>query len=258
MTSNRFLAHHTWSEVAALDKTDGVVLLPIGAVEQHGHHLPLLTDTLIVNRMLDAALAALPDDVAAWTLPVLPYSKSNEHTGFPGTVSLSAQTLIGVLHDIARSVAEAGFRRLAFVNGHGGNVALLEMAARDIRAATGLLCFCLQPALFVEPPFPISDEERRLGFHGGELETSLLLSIAPELVQMERAVRHYAEFPETGTPLFFFAPASTAWLSRDWSADGIFGDATLGTAEKGNALIEAGGRRLADLIRAISTFETTY
>lgn len=256
MSPNRQLAHHTWSEVAGLDKTDGVVILPIGAVEQHGHHLPLLTDTLIAQRMLEAALDALPDEVAAWTLPTLPYSKSNEHTGFPGTISLSAQTLMAILQDIARSVADAGFRRLAFVNGHGGNNALLEMMARDIRAATGLLCFCLQPALLVEPPFPISDEERRLGFHGGELETSLLRSIAPELVQMEKAVRHYAEFPESGTPLFFFAPASTAWLSRDWSADGIFGDATLGTAEKGDALIAAAGQRLAELIRVISTFET--
>lgn len=256
MTHSRHLAHHTWSEVAGLDKQNGVVILPIGAVEQHGHHLPLLTDTIIVNRILDAALAALPDDVAAWALPTLPYGKSNEHTGFPGTVSLGAQTLLAVLHDIARSLADAGFRRLAFLNGHGGNSALLEMAAREIRVATGLLCFCLQPALFVEPPFPISAEERRLGFHGGELETSLLLTIAPELVQMERAVRHYAEFPETGTPLFFFGPAATAWLSRDWSESGIFGDATLGTAEKGDALIAAGGARLADLIRTISAFET--
>ncbi len=256
MSLNRQLAHHTWSQVAALDKQQGVVILPIGAVEQHGHHLPLLTDTLIATRMLDAALALLPNDVNAWVLPSLPYSKSNEHTGFPGTISLSAQTLMAVLHDIARSLADAGFRRLAFVNGHGGNVALLEMTARDIRAATGLICFCLQPALFVEPPFPISAEERRLGFHGGELETSLVLAIAPELVDMDKAVRHYADFPETGTPLFFFAPASTAWLSRDWSADGIFGDATLGTAEKGDALIAAGGQKLADLIRVISTFET--
>jgi len=256
MSINRFLAHHTWSEVAGLDKTNGVVILPIGAVEQHGHHLPLLTDTLIVNRMLDAALAALPADVVAWTLPTLPYGKSNEHTGFPGTISLGAQTLMAVLHDIARSLADAGFRRLAFLNGHGGNAALLEVMAREIRAATGLLCFCLQPALLVEPPFAISDQERRLGFHGGELETSLLLTIAPELVQMERAVRHYADYPDTGTPLFFFGPAASAWLSRDWSESGIFGDATLGTAEKGDAIIAAAGERLADLIRAISTFET--
>ena len=266
MSIKRQLAHHTWSEVAALDKREGVVILPIGAVEQHGHHLPLLTDTLIVNRMLDAALAALPDDVAAWVLPTLPYGKSNEHTGFPGTVSLRAETLMAVLHDIARSLADAGFRRLAFLNGHGGNNALLEMMAREIRAATGLLCFCLQPALFMDPPFPISDQERRLGFHGGELETSLLRSIAPDLVQMERAVRHYADYPipapspETGEGrgggLFFFGPAASAWLSRDWSESGIFGDATLGTAGKGDALIAASGQRLADLIRVISTFET--
>ena len=268
MSVKRQLAHHTWSEVAALDKQNGVVILPIGAVEQHGHHLPLLTDTLIVNRMLDAALAALPDETPVWALPTIPYGKSNEHTGFPGTVSLSAQTLMAVLHDIARSLATAGFRRLAFLNGHGGNSALLEMMAREIRAATGLLCFCLQPALFMQPPFPISAQEQRLGFHGGELETSLLLTIAPELVQMERAVRHYPAYPvaapspETGegrgggSPLFFFGAAASAWLSRDWSEDGIFGDATLGTAEKGEALIAASGQRLADLLRVISTFET--
>ncbi len=256
MNVNRQLTHHTWSTVAALDKTKGVVILAIGAVEQHGHHLPLLTDTLIVNRMLDAALDALPDEVAAWALPTLPYGNSNEHTGFPGTISLSAQTLMNVLHDIARSLAGAGFRRLAFLNGHGGNNALLEMMAREIRASTGLLCFCLQPALFMEPPFTISDEERRLGFHGGELETSLLLTIAPKLVDLEKAVRHYANFPETYTPLFFFGAAASAWLSRDWSENGIFGDATLGTAEKGDALIAASGVRLADLLRVISTFET--
>ncbi len=261
MSFKRQLAHHTWSEVAALDKADGVVILPIGAMEQHGHHLPLLTDTLIVNRMLEAALAALPDEVAAWTLPTLPYGKSNEHTGFPGTISLGAQTLVAVLHDIARSLNDAGFRRLALLNGHGGNAALLEMMAREIRAATGQLCFCLQPALFLDPPFPISAEERCLGFHGGELETSLLLTIAPELVEMDKAVRHYADYPGAGgggSPLFFFGAAASAWLSRDWSESGIFGDATLGTAEKGDALIAAGGQGLADLLRVISTFKTTH
>jgi creatinine amidohydrolase len=252
---DHYLSHFTWTEIAALDKRDGVVVLPVGAVEQHGPHLPTLTDTLIVSHMLDAALAALPEDVSVWALPTLPFSKSNEHTGFPGTISLSNQTLNAVLHDIARGVADAGFRRLAFLNGHGGNVALLEAAARDIRAATGLMCFCLQPALLVDPPFPISDQERRLGFHAGELETSLILAIAPDLVHMDRAVVHYADFPNTGTPLFFFGSAATAWLSRDWSVTGVFGDATLGTEQKGSALIASTAQKLAGLLAAISRFE---
>lgn len=254
----RYLTHLTWQEVAALDKTEGVVILPVGAIEQHGPHLPTLTDTLLVTSVLDATLRRLPESVRAWALPPLNYGKSNEHIGFPGAISLSAQTLLAVLHDIARSVHAAGFRRLAFMNGHGGNQALLEMAARDIRAATGLMCFCLQPGLYVNAPFPITPEEQRLGFHAGELETALMLALAPELVQMEKAVKHFAPFPESDTPLFFFAPASTAWLTRDWSPSGVFGDATLGTAEKGQAMLEAATARLAALIGEISRFEVAY
>ncbi|HRW04558.1 MAG TPA: creatininase family protein [Caldilineaceae bacterium] len=255
MSPQRYLAHLAWPDVVALDKTEGVVILPVGAIEQHGPHLPTLTDTLLVTHVLDATLAALPADVNAWALPPLNYGKSNEHTGFPGTIKLSATTLLAVLHDIARSVNEAGFRRLALINGHGGNSALLEVAARDIRAATGLMCFCLQPGLYVDPPFAISAEEQRLGFHAGELETSLVLAIAPELVDMSKAVCHFAPFPETETDLFFFGRASTAWLSRDWSESGVFGDATLGTAEKGEALIAAAVARLGQLIAEISRFE---
>ena len=251
----RNLTHFTWQEIAALDKSEGVVILPIGAIEQHGPHLPTVTDTLQVTAVLDATLATLPDEVRAWTLPPLNYGKSNEHTGFPGTISLSAATLLAVLQDIADSVKAAGFRRLAFLNGHGGNMALLEVAARDIRARTGLMGFCLQPGLFVNAPFAITPKEQRLGFHAGELETSLMLAIAPELVQMDKATCHFAPFPTSETSLFYFGAASTAWLSRDWSPTGVFGDATLGTAEKGQAIIAAAAERLAALITEISRFE---
>lgn len=253
--TTRHLAHLSWKQIEALDKTAGVVILPIGAVEQHGPHLPVLTDTLIITSVLEAMLAALPEEVRAWALPPLNYGKSNEHTNFPGTMSLSAATLSAVLHDIAASVHRAGFRRLAFLNGHGGNVAVLDAAARDIRVATGLMCFCLQPALYTQTPFEISADERRYGFHAGELETSLVLHMDPDLVDMARAVRHFARFPDTGTELFYFGGASTAWLADDWSESGVFGDATLGTAEKGAALLAAAAPRLAAIIEAISTFE---
>lgn len=251
----RHLAHLSWKQIEAMNKQEGVVILPIGAVEQHGPHLPVLTDTLIITSVLNALLAALPDEVTAWALPPLNYGKSNEHINFPGTMSLSAATLTAVLHDIAASVHRAGFRRLAFLNGHGGNVAVLEAAARDIRVATGLMCFCLQPALYSQTPFEISDDERRYGFHAGELETSLVLHINADLVDMEQAVRHFAYFPDTGTNLFYFGGASTAWLSDDWSESGVFGDATQGTAEKGAALLAAAAPTLAGIIGAISTFE---
>jgi creatinine amidohydrolase/Fe(II)-dependent formamide hydrolase-like protein len=246
----RSLTHLTWTDIRDLDKTKGVLLLPIGAIEQHGPHLPVATDTLLVTNVLKRALQLLPQEVAAWRLPALSYGKSNEHEAFPGTISLTGETLLAVLKDVARSVARAGFRRLAFVNGHGGNSALLEVAARDIRAETGLMVFCIQPAFWIEPPFEISEQEKRLGIHAGELETSLVLALQPGIVKMDKAVKHYMK-----PPMSLFGSVSVAWLTTDWSKTGVFGDATKGTAEKGVALLDAASERLAKLIEQLSKFE---
>lgn len=254
----RDLTALTWTDIAALDKRDGVVILPIGAIEQHGAHLPVRTDTAQVDAALNAALEQLPATVAAWRVPTLPYGKSTEHESFPGTLSLSAATLIAVMHDVARSVARAGFRRLAFLNGHGGNVAVIDAAARDIRAQTGLMTFCLHPSLFVDAPFEITADERRFGIHAGELETSLMLHVAPEQVQMTRAIKHIPTFPDATPALGLFGAAAAIWLTPDWSPTGVFGDATLGTADKGRAILDAGAAKLAALIADISTFEPQF
>ena len=127
------------------------------------------------------------------------------------------------------------------------------MTARDVHAATGLTCFCVQPSFWLGPPFKISDDEARFGVHAGELETSLMLALAPSLVRPERAVAHFPDFPEG--ELHLFGAASVAWLTRDWSETGVFGDATIGTAEKGRALLEGAAERLARLITEMSTFE---
>ena len=255
MTQSRYFAHMTTADIADINKKEGVVILPIGAVEQHGAHLPLLTDTLIASDGLDRALAALPDDVQAWALPPMSYGKSNEHINFPGTITLSAETLTSVLHDIGASLARAGFRRLAFLNGHGGNTALLNMVARDIRVTTGMMCFTLNGIQYGKPSFDMSEKEWQLGLHGGETETSLILAIAPDLVEMDKAVASYVDFPAEGTELFLTGNASTAWLADDWSESGIFGDGTLGTAEKGEALLTASVENLTKLITVISRFE---
>ncbi len=251
----RYFAHLTSPQIGSLDKTEGVVILPIGAVEQHGAHLPLLTDTLIATGGLDRTLAQLPADVQAWALPPMSYGKSNEHINFPGTITLSAATLSAVLHDIGASLARAGFRRFAFLNGHGGNMALLNSVARDIRVATGMMVFCLHGIQYGKPSFEISENEWKLGLHGGETETSLILALAPDLVDMSKAVAEYPEFPNEGTDLFLTGNASAAWLADDWSKSGIFGDATLGTKEKGEALLASSVENLTKLITLISRFE---
>lgn len=119
------------------------------------------------------------------------------------------------------------------------------------------MCFCLQPGLSNDLPFEQTPEEQRYGFHAGEIETSLILMMAPDLVKMEHTVKHFAHFPETDTPLFYFGRASTAWLADDWSETGVFGDATIGTAEKGAAVLETYAQTLAEVVTAISTFEVS-
>jgi creatinine amidohydrolase len=246
----RSLTHLTWMDIRDLDKEHGVLLLPVGAIEQHGPHLPVATDTLLVTNVLKRALQLLPQDIAAWRLPALSYGKSNEHEAFPGTISLSGETFLAVLKDIARSIARAGFRRLAFVNGHGGNSALLEVAARDIRAETGLIVFCVQPSFWMEPPFTISDEEKKYGIHAGELETSLVLALQPGIVKMDQAVKHYIK-----PSVDLFGSVSVAWLTPDWSVTGVFGDATAGNPDKGIALMDSASNRLAKVIIEMSKFE---
>ncbi|MGL4610522.1 MAG: creatininase family protein [Trueperaceae bacterium] len=246
----RSLTHLTWMDIRDLQKENGVLLLPVGAIEQHGPHLPVATDTLLVTNVLKRALQLLPQNVAAWRLPALSYGKSNEHTDFPGTISLTGETFFAVLKDVARSVARAGFRRLAFVNGHGGNSALLEVAARDIRAETGLMVFCIQPSFWMEPPFEISEQEKQYGIHAGELETSLVLALQPGIVKMDHALKHHIK-----PPMPLFGSVSVAWLTADWSETGVFGDATIADAEKGIALLDHASQRLADVITKISQFE---
>ena len=151
--SSRFLPYLTTQQVATLPhKERAVVVLPIASIEQHGPHLPLYTDSLILDEVLRRTLAALPDHIPVWVLPMLAYGKSNEHVGFAGTVTLTSETLIRVLKDIGASVARSRFRRLAILNSHGGNTEIIDFVIRDIREQTGLLVFALHVYLRIAPP----------------------------------------------------------------------------------------------------------
>ncbi len=250
---NRRLETFSSQAISALSKDSGVVILPIGATEQHGPHLPVMTDTRQLSAVLAAAFDLLDVDTKAWSLPALPYSKSNEHAAFSGTLSLSATTLMSVLKDLAESVKRSGFKRLALLNGHGGNVGLLDTVARDIHQETGLICFVIQPSFWLQSPFELSALESRFGIHAGELETSLMLKLEPSLVDMAKAVKSYPDFPTD--VLHLFGAASVAWLSDDWSASGVFGDATLANQEKGEQILSHAAERLAKLIKILSLFE---
>jgi creatinine amidohydrolase len=242
------LGRLTSEEVAALDGDRTLVVLPVGAVEQHGPHLPILTDAIVPVALLGRALELRPDDGRVFALPVQAYGKSNEHTGFAGVFALSARTLARTLREIAAGVAASGLRRLMFLNGHGGNTDVLDYVARDVRSELGLVCVSAHPFRFGLAADVISDAEQGFGIHAGESETSTMLHLAAELVHEDRFA---AELPAVRAKLRRLSlkgAASFGWLTRDLSASGTIGDPRAATAEKGRAICEAEAALVAELI----------
>ena len=164
--------------------------MPTAAIEQHGHHLPLATDTLINNLLLGHALAKLPPNLPVYALPPVHYGKSNEHIGFPGTLSVSATTFMAVLRDLGASLASAGFQKLVLYNTHGGNTALIDVMARDLRAEFRLRTFALHGSGGINFE-GLTPQERAYGFHAGEVETAFLLASVPELVDRSAYTANY-------------------------------------------------------------------
>jgi creatinine amidohydrolase len=250
----RQLNRLTWPEVAAIPKQRAVLVLPVGAVEQHGPHLSTDCDLYFADRFADLALERLSDADPVYRLPSLAISKSNEHAGFPGTFWLSAQTLSAVIMDIARGAQRSGFQRLVIFNCHGGNRSLLESLSRDVRAETGLLTFSLFPPALVPDPVEVPQAEADYGIHAGDWETSVMLALDPSRVRMDQLACHYPAQPGGEQLAMEFTGATYAWLTRDLSPSGLFGDATLASAERGQQRLSALIPRIADALCAICDF----
>lgn len=252
-----FLPYLTAEEVATLpQKERAVVALPIASVEQHGPHLPLYTDSLIVREVLNRTLAQLPDDFPFWMLPLQSYGRSNEHAGFSGTVTLTSETLVRVLKEIGDSVARSGFRRFVIVNGHGGNTEVIDFVIRDIREKTGLMVFALHLYLRVAVPSDgLTEAEQVYGIHAGDVETSILLRCHPELVREDRVPASLPDHLQTMEAPPFMGPLTFAWLTHDLTESGVLGDASLATQEKGERFLSEAAEQTADLLRKIADFE---
>lgn len=247
---NRHFAELSAPAVAGLSP-DGIAVLPVGAIEQHGPHLPLVTDLLIAESFARDAVAAYGDAHDLWLLPALACTKSNEHAWAAGTLWLSATTLLAVIDDLGRSVARTPLRRLVFLNGHGGNSALLQVCARDLRLAYGLSTFVLHPSLPPDHGGASPAEELGTGIHGGKDETSLVLHLRPDLVDLSRARRNVPEHLARFSRVRFGGPVAFGWLSDDFGTDGTLGDPTLASAAHGKQLYEgmlaAAGEALAEI-----------
>jgi creatinine amidohydrolase len=253
--AERNFAYLTWKQVEAIPKDTALLVLPTAAIEQHGHHLPLATDTLINNLLLGKALAKLPPDSPIYALPPVCYGKSNEHLGFPGTLSVSAATFQAVLRDLGASIAASGFHKLVLYNTHGGNSSLVDVMARDLRAEFNLRTFCLFGS--AGAPFTgLSRQERTYGFHAGEVETSFLLSATPELVHTsEYTVNYIADIDNPDFLLPENASATFSWLTRDIAPSGVMGDPRPSTTENGARWIEEAATKIAAALEAMLHFK---
>lgn len=242
----------------ALD-TDSTVLVPIGAIEQHGPHLPLSVDWVIADRVAAAVVERIADELPVWSIPTLPFSKSNEHAWSSGTIWLSLDTMRSVLADIARCVANSGARRIVFLNGHGGNSTLLNVVCREARLEHDLLTFLVHP--FVPPAYApdrtdsTNADELGMGIHAGHDETSLMLYLAPETVDMSAARRNVPDWLADQDHVKFGGSVQFGWLSNDFGTCGHIGDPTGATAEHGARLFDQAVELVADQLREIAQFD---
>jgi creatinine amidohydrolase len=223
-------------------------------MEQHGDHLPLATDAIVINEYAEAVLTELGDELDLWLLPTIPFSKSNEHAWAGGTVWLTPETLLATMRDLGRSLATLASRRLVLLNGHGGNTALLDVVCRELRLAHGFHTFLLHAALPPDHGGSGVDEEDGMGIHGGVGETSVLMHLRPELVDLDRAAPNVPVWLTTYPNLRFGGGSSFGWLSDDFGPSGVIGDPTLATAEIGKTLFEDGVRHLGAVLREVAAF----
>ncbi|MEL0075672.1 MAG: creatininase family protein, partial [Ilumatobacter sp.] len=203
-----------------------IILLPIGAVEQHGPHLPMSVDHVIAEEVATAVTDRVGDELDIWQLPTLSISKSNEHAWSAGTIWLSSETLMSVLLDIGRAVATTASQRLVLLNGHGGNTTLLNTALREIRLATGLRTFLMHPSLPPAYGGTSTEDELGMGIHGGLNETSVFMHLRPDLVDLSKAARRVPEALASNRHVRFGGSVSFGWLSNDFHPDGYIGDPT--------------------------------
>lgn len=239
-----------------------IAVLPVGATEQHGPHLPLRVDSALVDGVIAAALPHLASGVPALFLPTQAVGLSPEHAAFPGTLTLKAETLIRLWTDIGESVAATGVKKLVLLNAHGGHVGVMDVVARDLRARLGMLVYSvnwyglpLVGAQGEDVNALFSAHEHRFGIHAGDIETSMMLALAPHQVDMAQAQNfastsegRAAQFPILGNG----KSAKLAWQMQDYNPAGAVGNAAAATADKGQAVLDAAGRALASLLAEIN------
>lgn len=248
-------------EMEQVNKDETLILIPIGSLEQHGNHLPLGTDTMIGEQLIDYIKDELDDDFSMLVFPSISIGLSTEHKNFCGSITLKPDTLYHMLEDVCRHLAYHGFKKIVFLNSHGGNTPVIQVLSRELRVNEGITIFCIQSGFWDNPDVKNTLSEGNIwDFHGGEMETSMVMAIDEDIVHLDVA--------REGVPTAFvknkhfglFGPISISWIGEDWKDQegnpiGIGGNPVGATAEKGKIIFKSFAESIARGLIEISRWE---
>lgn len=255
MTPTRRLDELRAPDIAERLSPSSIIVQPVGAIEQHGPHLPFNTDLVVAEAVSSALVERHGDEHDLWLLPPLAYTKSNEHAWSAGSIWLGPETMLAVLNDLGRSIAKLPTRRLVFLNGHGGNSSLLNVACRELRLHHNLLTFLAHPRVPRDQGGPSNEDELGMGIHGGHGETSMMLHLRPDLVDLPSAGRRIPESLIGNEHVAFGGPISFGWVSNDWDEEGYIGDPTGATAEVGKEMFDGAVAGLGEAMAEVAAYE---
>ncbi len=258
MLPKRFWQDMTTEDFQACVRENWIAVLPVAAIEQHGPHLPLSTDTVLAEGQIQRVVEKLPEELPVTFLPVQQIGKSDEHISSPGTLTLSWETVTKSWVEIGECVARAGIRKLVLINSHGGNVPILDIVARELRVRHEMFVTATNWLRFGQPDGLFPEEEFAYGIHGGDIETSLMLHLRPDLVDMSKAKDFFSEqqtFLKEFTHLRGHGKAQFGWKAQDLNPEGALGNASAATAEKGRLSLDHATSGFIELLRDVDAFD---
>lgn len=256
MKPTRYWQDMSTEDFAQIDART-IAILPVAAIEQHGPHLPVYVDTCINEGVVARALELAPAELAVTVLPTMPVGKSNEHLAFPGTLTLSAETLTRLWTEIGESVARAGVRKLVLFNSHGGQPQIMDIVARDLRVRLDMFVVTVSSYSLQAPDGLFPDQEINHGIHGGSVETAMMLHLRPDLVRMEKAENFVPSSIAMEKDYKHLRPEGGigfGWQAQDIHPSGAVGNALDADAARGKQLVENAANGLVELLQEIDRY----
>ncbi|WP_426239584.1 creatininase family protein [Pararhizobium sp. DWP1-1-3] len=246
------------SDLPPAARADWIAVLPLGAHEQHGPHLPFETDTLIAEGLAERLIARLPPSLPVTVLPAEPVGYSIEHLDVEGTRSLGYDEAVQRWLSIAQDLNEKGIRKFVMLNAHGGNSPLMTIVATEARVRFDMLAVATSWTRFGQPDGWIRPEDKAIDIHGGDIETSVMLAMYPDRVDMSKAQRftsRQSDFAHRFKHLRAYGTHAFGWKMSDLSAQGVAGDASAATAERGEQLTAHAVTGIVELLQDVAAFD---